>query len=80
VLVLEPCWQVHTIGMRFPIDVAFCARDGRVLRVATMRPGRVSRPVWRARFVLEADAGAWVRWGLRCGNVVWVREHAARES
>lgn len=80
VLVLEPCRQVHTVGMRFPIDVAFCARDGRVLRMSTMRPGRVSRPVWRARFVLEAEAGAWVRWGLRCGDVVHVREHAARES
>ena len=27
-LVLRPCRQVHTIGMRFPIDVAFCAADG----------------------------------------------------
>ncbi len=80
VLVLEPCRQVHTIGMRFPVDVAFCDRSGVVLRVVTLRPGRVSRPVWRARFVLEAEAGALVRWGLRCGDVVQVREHAARES
>ncbi len=80
VLVLEPCRQVHTIGMRFPIDVAFCAADGRVLRLVTLRPGRVSRPVWRARRVLEAEAGAWARWGLRCGVVLQVREHAARES
>ena len=51
----EPCRQVHTFGMRFPIDVAFCAADGRVLRVvADDGPGRVSRVVWRARFVLEA--------------------------
>ena len=50
VIVLEPCRQVHTFGMRFPIDVAFCAADGRVLRiVAEMVPGRVSRVVWRAR-------------------------------
>jgi len=80
VLVLEPCRQVHTFGMRFPVDVAFCDRSGVVLRVVTMRPGRVSRPVWRARFVLEAAAGAWARWGLRCGVVAQVREHAARES
>jgi uncharacterized membrane protein (UPF0127 family) len=80
VLVLEPCRQVHTIGMRFPVDVAFCAADGRVLRLVTLRPGRVSRPVWRARWALEAEAGALVREGLRCGVVVQVREHAARES
>jgi uncharacterized membrane protein (UPF0127 family) len=78
-LVLRPCRQVHTIGMRFTIDVAFCARDGRVLRVTTMRPGRVSRFVWRARFVVEAAAGSFERWGVRCGSTVIVRESAADE-
>jgi hypothetical protein len=80
VLVLEPCRQVHTIGMRFPIDVAFCDRAGRVLRVTTMRPGRVSRPIWRSRFVLEGPAGAFAGWGLHPGVVVQVREHAAHDS
>ncbi len=79
-MVLEPCRQVHTVGMRFPIDVAFCDRAGRVLRVVTMRPGRVSRPVWRARFVVEGPAGAFAEWGLRPGVVVAVREHAAHDS
>jgi len=80
VLVLEPCRQVHTIGMRFPIDVAFCDRAGVVLRVVTMRPGRLSRSVWRSRFVLEGPAGAFPGWGLRPGVVVDVREHAAHDS
>ena len=75
-LVLRPCRQVHTIGMRFTIDVAFCARDGRVLRVRRMRPGRVSRPVWRARFVVEAAAGSFEQWGVRRGTIVVVRESA----
>ena len=78
-LVLWPCRQVHTIGMRFPIDVAFCARDGRVLRVVSMRPGRVSRIVWRARFVVEAAAGSFEHWGVRCGSTVIVRESADDE-
>ena len=77
-LVVRPCRQVHTIGMRFPIDVAFCAHDGRVLRVVTMRPGRVSRIVWRARFVVEAAAGSFEQWGVRRGVVVAVRESAGR--
>jgi len=78
-LVLVPCRQVHTFGMRFPIDVAFVARDGRVLHVGSLRPGRVSRPVWRSRFVLEGPAGAFAGWGIRRGVVLPVREHAARE-
>jgi uncharacterized membrane protein (UPF0127 family) len=75
-LVLRPCRQVHTIGMRVAIDVAFCAADGTVLRVATLPPRRVSRVVWRSRFVVEAAAGAFVIWGLRRGGAVVVRESA----
>ena len=36
-LVLRPCRHVHTVGMRFPIDVAFCDADGVVLRTVTLR-------------------------------------------
>jgi len=79
VLVLRPCRQVHTIGMRFAIDVAFCTRDGRVLRLTTLRPGRVSRVVWRARFAVEAASGSFERWGVRRGSTVVVRESAADE-
>ena len=75
VLVIEPCRQVHTFGMRFAIDVAFCASDGRVLRVVPgMRPGRVSRVVWRARRALEAEAGRFAAWNLRPGDVLTVAE------
>jgi len=73
-LVLEPCRQVHTLGMRCPLDVVWCDRRGKVLRMATLPPGRVSRPVLRARFVIEAAAGAATAWGLRPGDVIAVAE------
>jgi uncharacterized membrane protein (UPF0127 family) len=73
-LVLRPCRQVHTLGMRGPIDVAFCDRDGVVLRVLTVAPWRVTRVVWRAGFVVEAAAGAFDRWRLRPGDTVEVTE------
>lgn len=39
---LFPCWAVHTIGMRYPIDIAFVDHQGRVRRLARhIRPGRV---------------------------------------
>jgi uncharacterized membrane protein (UPF0127 family) len=72
-LVLRPCRQVHTIGMRFPIDVAFCGRDGVVLRTVTVPPWRVTRLVWRSGFVVEAAAGAFDRWQLRPGDTVEVK-------
>lgn len=78
VLVLDRCRQVHTLGMRCAIDVAFVAPDGTVLRVTTMVPGRVSRPVWRSRWVLEGPAGAFTGWGITRGIRLAVREHAGR--
>ncbi len=72
-LVLRPCRQVHTFGMRFPIDVAFCDRSGFVLHLCTLPPRRVSRPVWRSSFVIEARAGSFERWKLRPGDVMEIK-------
>ncbi|WP_128379659.1 DUF192 domain-containing protein [Streptomyces cavernae] len=66
-LLLTPASSVHTVGMRFAIDVAHLDRDLRVLSVRTMRPGRVGLPRLRARHVLEAEAGALTSWGVRPG-------------
>ena len=44
-LYLHPAKSVHTLGMRFPIDVAFVDRELRVLRTVAMRRWRLGRPV-----------------------------------
>ncbi|MFD4476876.1 DUF192 domain-containing protein [Streptomyces sp. NPDC058471] len=72
-LLLSPASSVHTLGMRFTIDVAHLDRELRVLSIRTMRPGRIGRPRLRARHVLEAEAGALERWGVRRGTRVVVR-------
>lgn len=72
-LLLRPARQVHTFGMRFPIDVAHCDRDLVVLKVTTMAPNRLGRPVWRARSVIEAEAGSFARWGVEPGVQLEVR-------
>jgi uncharacterized membrane protein (UPF0127 family) len=71
-LVLTPARAVHTFGMRFDLDVAYLDRRGVVLEVRRMRRNRLGRPRLRARSVLEAEAGAFERWGLRVGDVVAV--------
>jgi uncharacterized protein len=73
-LVLRPCRWVHTIGMRFAIDVAFLDDDGNVVKTMQMHQHRIGVPVWRASTVVEAEAGAFARWGLRVGDVVEVRD------
>ncbi|MFE9093999.1 DUF192 domain-containing protein [Streptomyces sp. NPDC007264] len=73
-LLLSPASAVHTLGMRFAIDVAHLDRKLRVVAVRTMRPGRVGLPRARARHVLEAEAGAMERWGIRPGARLVVRD------
>ncbi|MDQ3954238.1 MAG: DUF192 domain-containing protein [Actinomycetota bacterium] len=58
-LVLEPAKQVHTFGMRFPIDVVFCDSSGKVKHVVEqMSPRRVSRVVLTARYAIEMRGGS----------------------
>jgi uncharacterized membrane protein (UPF0127 family) len=62
-------------GMRFAIDVAFLARDGRVLAVHhDLRPGRISKLVWRADGALELPAGTLAATGTQVGDVVEMPE------
>ena len=72
-LVLRPARSVHTIGMRFPIDVAFCDSELRVLAMCTMRRHRVGVPRPKAKVVIEAEAGAFERWRLRVGDQLELR-------
>ncbi len=64
---LRPCRHVHTMGMRFTIDVALVDRDGQVLHVQTMAPRRFSAVKLRCHSVLEAEAGVLEAWGVRPG-------------
>jgi len=64
------CGAVHTVGMTYPLDVAFLDRRGRVTAVRAMPPGRWSRPRLRARSTLEAEVGSFAAWGLAVGSVV----------
>lgn len=72
-LVVEHCRWIHTIGMRFPLDVAYLDESGAVVKTARMARHRLGAPVWKARCVIEAEAGAFDRWGLHAGLVIELR-------
>lgn len=72
--VLPRCRWVHTMGMKVPLDVAYLDAEGVVVKVVRMPPRRIGAPVWAARTVVEAEAGAIERWGLHLGDVVEVRD------
>ncbi len=72
-IVLTPCRWVHTVGMRFELDVAFVDAAGIVIKTRRMRRNRIGRPVVNATYVIEAQAGAFARWALTDGSVIEVR-------
>lgn len=73
-LVIPSCRWIHTIGMRFPLDVAFVDQTGVVVKTMHMHRHRIGVPVQRASTVIEASEGAFARWGLHVGDVIEVRE------
>ncbi|HNX34656.1 MAG TPA: DUF192 domain-containing protein [Kiritimatiellia bacterium] len=58
-LVIERCNAVHTVGMRFVIDLVFLDRGWRVTCVVRdVRPGRLMVwGGWRSARVIESEAG-----------------------
>ncbi len=67
-MLLRPAKGVHSLGMRFDLDVAWLDADLAVIDTARLRRNRLTVPRLRARSVLEAEAGAFERWGLEVGK------------
>jgi uncharacterized protein len=78
-LVITSCRWVHTVGMRFPLDVAYVDDAGTVVKTARMAKHRVGLPVHKATWVIEAEAGAFERWGLHVGDLVELRDGDAND-
>lgn len=77
-MLLAPAASVHTLGMRFPIDVAYCDADLVVIEAVHMGRWRLGRPRWGARAVIEARSGAFERWRLRPGDALEVADGPIR--
>lgn len=76
-LLLEPCGSVHCLGMRYPLDLVYLDRQGRVCKlVYGLKPWRFSVSL-KAHATLELAEGALAPTGLRLGDVVAWREGVA---
>ena len=72
-LLIEKTKSVHTIGMKFPIDVAFCDDELRVIRIVTLPQQRVSKFERSASCVIETEAGRFRHWQIEAGDQLEVR-------
>lgn len=73
-MLLRPARSIHTLGMRFNLDVALLDANDVVIKTLRVRRHRVTAPIWRAKAVLEAEAGAFNTWDLKIGDELEIRE------
>ena len=68
-LIFPRCRAIHTIGMRFPIDVIFVDQTWQVVALNRgLKPGQITLPAWRAWGVIEAPEGTIERTHLELGD------------
>jgi len=68
---LTPFLWMHMFFMRFPIDIVFLDRSGKVLKINhNLRPWRVSSLVFGAHQALELVAGSAAQSGTQSGDQI----------
>lgn len=66
---LVPANSIHTIGMRFPIDVVMLDRSSTVVAAReSVRPNSIVWPNLRARSILELPANSITSTRTECGD------------
>ena len=62
--------QIHTFFMRFAIDVVFCDKDSRILKIYhDLKPFRMTKIHWQSFFVVEFAAGFAKKNNLKEGDI-----------
>jgi uncharacterized protein len=67
-LLIEPCKQIHTLFMKFPIDALFLNKQNEIVAIENLGPWRFSKLYRKANKVLELSHNTASRLGLRPGQ------------
>lgn len=77
-ILIKPCNSIHTMGMKFPIDVAFLDDSYTVIFIMEeVGRGKFSPIVKYSKYVIEARAGTFKAKGLELGDVIEVVESSS---
>ena len=70
-LLIKDCRSIHTMWMRYSIDVVFLDKEGRVTAIyENLAPFRFSPYIRGACSVLELKAGSGGRASIRIGDII----------
>jgi uncharacterized membrane protein (UPF0127 family) len=76
-LLIAPCTSIHTWFMRFPIDVIFTKRNGKVVKTrSAIAPWRLSIALG-AYAVVELPVGSIARAGVKVGDRLEIESNKA---
>jgi uncharacterized protein len=79
-LLLSPARGIHTLGMRFAVDVVFLSRQMRVIGLASrVRPWRVLLAPRGTVHVLEMAAGQIAATALQAGTFIVVESNQSED-
>jgi len=80
-LLLDPCSSIHTVGMKFPIDVVFLDKHDRVTAwYVNVRPYRLLLSPWGTRKTLELAGGALDNQLIRKDSLYFERNSAEKRG
>lgn len=70
-LKIEPCSSIHTMGMKFPIDVVFVNKDHKIVHIIKdMKPYRLSPIIPKSFYVIETFGGTISNENLEIGDLI----------
>jgi uncharacterized membrane protein (UPF0127 family) len=70
-LVIEPCNSIHMFFMRYPLDIVFLDKEGKVVFMYKgIKPWRVGRIVRGARLAIELPEGTIDRSNTQLGDTI----------
>ncbi len=68
-LLFKRCSSLHTFFMRFPIDIVFTDRRGKVLKSSPeVKPFKLVAAPFRSHYALELPVGSILKSGTRVGD------------
>ncbi|MFZ5595952.1 MAG: DUF192 domain-containing protein [Bacillota bacterium] len=70
-MVLNPCRSIHTMFMRFPLDIIFLDGENRVIfQVHEMPPFRFTSIIRKSKLVIELESGSLAFTGTTRGDII----------
>jgi uncharacterized protein len=72
-MLIAPTNAIHTFFMKFPIDVAFVKKDGRIVKIRHRMPAWRISAAWGGHVVVEMAAGSFERADVVPGDVFEIR-------